>query len=87
LFKILYHQKRANQLNLLLGGIRKDYRNIGINAVIGVKMIEEACKAGLKYVDSYLELEANTRMRAEMERLNGKVYKRYRIYKKELAAK
>ncbi len=84
LFKILYHQKLTKQLNLLLGAIREDYRNMGINAVMGVKMIEEAHKAGLKYIDSHLELETNTRMRAEMERMNGKVYKRYRIYKKEL---
>ncbi len=86
LFKILYHQKRTKQLNLLLGGIRDDYRNQGINAVMGVKMIEEAHKAGLKFIDSHLELETNTRMRAEMERMDGKVYKKYRIYKKDLTA-
>jgi hypothetical protein len=84
LLKILYYQKRTKQLNLLLGGIREDFQNIGIDAVLGVKMIEEAHRAGLKYIDSHLELEDNTKMRAEMERMNGKVYKKYRIYKKDL---
>jgi hypothetical protein len=86
LFKILYYQKRTKQLNLLLGGIRDDCQNIGIDAVMGVRMIEEAHKAGLKYIDSHLELENNTKMRAEMERMNGKVYKKYRIYKKDLVS-
>lgn len=84
--KILYHQKRTEQLDLLLGGIRKDCQNMGIDAVMGVKMIEEAKKAGLKYIDSHLVLESNVKMRAELERMNGKVYKRYRIFKKDLVS-
>jgi hypothetical protein len=45
-------------------------------------MIESARKAGLEYVDSHLELETNRMVRAEMERMGGKVYKRYRIFQK-----
>ncbi|MFC2137142.1 hypothetical protein ACFLTE_03100 [Bacteroidota bacterium] len=84
ILKILYHQKRTKQLNLLLGGIREDYQNKGLNAIMGVKMLEEAHKAGLKYIDSHLELEDNLKVRAEMERLGGVVYKTYRIYQKPL---
>ncbi len=84
LFKILYHQKKTRQLNLLLGGIHKDFQNTGIDAVMGVKMIEEARKAGLKYMDSHLVLETNVKMRAEVERMGGNVYKRYRIFKKDV---
>ena len=84
LLKILYHQKKTRQLNLFLGGIHKDFQNLGIDAVMGVKMIEEAYKAGLKYIDSHLVLETNVKMRAEVERMGGKVYKRYRIFKKDV---
>jgi len=51
---------------------------------MGVKMLEEAQKAGLKYIDSHLELENNHKMRAEMEKMGGTVYKRYRIFQKML---
>jgi len=34
--------------------------------------------------DSHHELETNTKMRAENERLGGGVYKRYRLFRKSL---
>jgi GNAT superfamily N-acetyltransferase len=83
-FHILRSQKKTKQLNLLLGGIREDYRNTGIDTILGVKMFESAHKAGLECIDSHLELETNLKMRAEMERMGGKVYKTFRIFRKEL---
>jgi len=84
IFQIFKSQKRTKQLNLLLGGIQEHYRNKGIDTIMGVKMLEEAQKAGLKYIDSHLELENNHKMRAEMEKMGGSVYKRYRIFQKML---
>ena len=34
--------------------------------------------------DCFYVLEYNTKVRAEMEKLGGKVYKRYRVYQKDL---
>lgn len=81
--KILRSQKHTKQLNLLLGGIREDYRNRGLDALMATKMLEEAKEANLEYIDSHLTLEVNTKIRAEMERLDGKIYKRYRVYIKQ----
>ena len=53
---------------------------------MAIKMLEEAKKAKLEYIDSHLTLEVNTKIRAEMERLDGKIYKRYRVYIKEFDA-
>ncbi len=83
-FQIFKAQKRTTQLNLLLGAIQEHYRNKGIDTLMGVKMLEEAKKAGLKYIDSHLELENNLKMRAEMEKMGGVVYKRYRIFQKSI---
>ena len=68
----------------MLGGIREDYRNHGLDAVMGTKMIKSALKAGLEFIDSHLELEDNRKVRAEMERMGGTVYKRYRIFQKPI---
>jgi hypothetical protein len=84
IFHILRAGKKTKQLNLMLGGIREDHRNHGLDAVMGTRMIESALKAGLRFVDSHLELETNRKVRAEMERMGGKVYKRYRIYQKPI---
>jgi GNAT superfamily N-acetyltransferase len=84
IFHILRAQKTTKQLNLLLGGIRPDYRDTGLDAVLGVKLLQEAHAAKLEYIDSHLVLETNTKMRAELERIGGTVYKRYRIFTKPL---
>jgi hypothetical protein len=84
LFYILRAARKTRQLNLLLGAVREDYRNAGLDAVLAVKIIGSALKAGMKYMDSHLELEDNLKVRAEMERFGGKVYKRFRLYQKKL---
>ncbi len=84
IFRIIRAGKRTKQLNLLLGGIREDHRNHGLDAVMGTRIIVSAHKAGLEYVDSHVELETNTKVRSEMERMGGKVYKRYRIFQKPI---
>jgi hypothetical protein len=81
---ILWAARRTKQLDLFLGAIREDYRNAGLDAMMAIKMEESAKKAGFEYVDSHLELEDNFKVRAEMERVGGKVYKKYRIYIKNL---
>jgi hypothetical protein len=83
IFKILNSRKHTKQLNLLLGGIKEEYRNKGLDALMAIKMLEEAKKAKLEYIDSHLTLEVNSKIRAEMERLNGEIYKRYRVYIKQ----
>jgi hypothetical protein len=84
IFQIFRAQKKTKQLNLMLGAIRADYRNCGLDTIMGISMLEEAGRRGMKVLDSHLELETNTKMRAEMEKMGGKVYKRFRIFQKEL---
>lgn len=81
---VLLSGRKAPQLNLLLGAIRPDYQNRGLNSVLGSAMLESARKAGKTHMDSHLEMETNTRVRAEMEYMGGRVYKKYRIFRKKL---
>ncbi len=82
--KILKASRNSRLLTMLLGAIRDDYRNGGLDAVLGIKMLESAQKQKFQSLDSHLVLETNTKMRAEYEKLGGTVGKRYRIYKKAL---
>jgi GNAT superfamily N-acetyltransferase len=84
ILQVFRAQKKTNQLNLLLGAIRPDYRNAGLDTMMGVSLLEEAKNAGIEYIDSHLQLETNTKMHAEMERVGGKIYKRFRIFMKAL---
>jgi hypothetical protein len=82
--KILWASHTTKLLTMLLGAIRSDYRNNGIDAVLGIKMLESAQQQKFNYIDSHLVLETNVKMRAEYERLGGIVKKRYRIFGKIL---
>lgn len=81
-YHILTAGTRSKQLNLLLGAVDPKYQGRGLDVFMGIKMIESAKKCGKTIIDSHLELETNTKVRAEMERMGGIVYKRYRIYQK-----
>jgi GNAT superfamily N-acetyltransferase len=76
--------KKTKQMNLLLAGIDKDWRGQGLDALMGTSMIKAAHKAGLEYIDSHLMLEHNVKVRAEMERMGGVIYKRFRIFQKPI---
>lgn len=84
IFQIFASARKSKQLNLLLGGIDPAYRGKGLDVMMGVKMIASAHEQGKTVIDSHLELEGNTKVRAEMEKMGGKVYKRFRIFGKDL---
>ena len=84
IIQILLAGKRSKQLNLLLGAIHPEYQNRGLDTIMGSAMLESARKGNLKYVDSHLEMETNTKVRAEMEYMGGEVYKTFRVFGKSL---
>lgn len=84
IFKILKESKRSKKLLMMLGGVKKQFRGKGIEVLMGVKIFESGIKHNMEWIDSHLVLEDNVKMRAEYERIGGKVIKKFRIYQKDL---
>ncbi len=84
IFRILKELKTSKRLMLMIGGIKKAYRGQGVDVLMAVKMYESAVRHKMTLIDSHLILEDNLKMRAEVERFNGRVIKRFRIYQKQL---
>lgn len=84
IFKIMRAGKKTKQLDLLLGAIKEQYRGRGLDVLMGVSMLKSAHEAGLEIIDTHHEMESNVRVRGEMEKMGGVIYKRFRIYQKEL---
>jgi hypothetical protein len=84
MFKILKSLKHSKKLDLYLGGIQELYRGKGVDVLLGYSIMTSAIDGGFQVMDSHHELETNVKMRAEMERVGGTVYKRFRIYRKSL---
>jgi hypothetical protein len=81
---ILRAAKKTKQLDLLLGAVKEKYRGVGADVMMGFKMLTSAREAGFEYLDSHHEMESNVKVRGEMERMGGRVYKRFRVYQKIL---
>jgi GNAT superfamily N-acetyltransferase len=81
---VLTSGRKSPQLNLMLGAVDPAYQGKGLDTILGRAMLESARKAGKTHMDSHLEMETNTKVRAEMEYMGGEVYKRYRIFQRAL---
>jgi hypothetical protein len=84
LIHILRAAKKTKQLDLLLGAVKEKLRGQGLDVFMGSRMIKSAQEAGMEFMDSHHEMETNVRVRAEMERMGGQVYKRFRVFQKNL---
>jgi len=81
---ILRAARQTRQLDLLLGAVKEKYRGHGLDVLMGARQLMTAREAGMEFLDSHHEMESNVRVRALMERMGGKVYKRFRVYQKAL---
>jgi hypothetical protein len=81
---VLRAAKKTKQLDLLLGAVREKHRGQGLDVFMGTPMLISAREAGMEIMDSHHEMETNVRVRAEMERMGGQIYKRFRVFQKTL---
>jgi hypothetical protein len=79
---VLRAAKKTKQLDLLLGAVKEKYRGQGLDALMGIKTFISAQEAGYEMIDTHHEMEDNVKVRAEMERQGGTIYKRYRAFYK-----
>ncbi|MBK7407266.1 MAG: GNAT family N-acetyltransferase [Saprospirales bacterium] len=84
LIHILQSARRTEQLDLMLGAVHPDYRNRGLNILMGWLLIQSARAAGIATFETHLVLESNRPMLAEYEKMGAKLHKRFRIYRKDL---
>jgi len=81
---VLRAARKTKQLDLLLGAVKEPYRGQGLDVLMGVKVLQSALEAGMEKIDTHHEMEANVKVRAEMERMGGKIYKKFRAFQKPL---
>lgn len=84
LAKALYYSKKITDLRLLLLGIKKEYRNKGVDALLFREGFVGVRKGGYKRVEFSWILEDNIAVQRLVEMIGGRLYKQYRIYEKEI---
>lgn len=76
--------KPCDTLNLLLVGIREDYQNKGLNAVIIADLFPRLKAMGFKYAETTAELETNDQIQAMWKYFDREQHKRRRVYGKTI---
>lgn len=84
IFKLLFGMKKISRIRVLALGVKQEYRKLGIEACFYAGIIRRVTERGMKGAECSWILEHNEPMNKGIQRINGKVYKRYRIYEKPL---
>lgn len=82
--KALYHMKRISQGRLLLFGVKKRFRNRGIDALLYREVHKGLLQTRIKRIEFSWILEDNIDTLNLAELFGGRPYKRYRLYHKKI---
>ncbi|MDA8104036.1 MAG: hypothetical protein M0Z71_01520 [Nitrospiraceae bacterium] len=80
--KAVYYSRKIKDLRTMLLGVKKEFRNKGVEALLFREGFEPVKK--YKRVEFSWILEDNIPVQRTIEMLGGELYKRYRIYEKKL---
>lgn len=76
--------RRERTLDFCIGGVKKKYRRLGIDALMGVDLFKSAAGMGFTMAETNPELETNTAVRREWRDMNYVLHKRRRVYIKHI---
>ena len=82
--KILTGLKKIKSVRILALGTLKEYRRLGIDLVLYVRNFRAAKEKGIKYGEASWILENNDMMNRALEHIGGYVYRKHRLYEKEI---
>ncbi|MDA8389079.1 MAG: hypothetical protein M0Z58_10530 [Nitrospiraceae bacterium] len=88
IMKALYRFRRIDALRLMLLGVKKEWRGRGVEALMIRQGFEGIKKSGDKYkrIEFSWILEDNLPIMHISEMIGGHIYKRYRVYEREISA-
>jgi len=81
--KFLYYFRKITRMRLIALGVKKEFRNRGLEAVLYIEAWLISRRKGW-YSELGWVLEDNERMVRGMEALEGRLYKKFRIYEQEI---
>ena len=82
ILKLLFGVKKVKYLRVIALGVTECYRKMGIEACFYAQIIKNGLKKGVTGGEASWILEDNEMMNKAMQNINGKVYKKYRLYEK-----
>ena len=84
IFKLLKAIKKPKSLDLGLVGVRPEYQNTGINAVIVNGLLDYIVDTDIEFCETNLNLETNTQVMSQWKYFDARQHKRRRAYVKNI---
>ena len=82
--KFLWHKRRIRHTRVITMGVKPAHRKKGIDSMLIVQLHVESAKFDMPRGECSWILEDNMPMRRGLERINGVVYKTYRVYERAI---
>jgi GNAT superfamily N-acetyltransferase len=82
--KLFWYRSQIDAARVLILGLKPGFRRTGLDAMLYLRLWEEAPRNGYPVVECSWVLEDNWPMRRGLERMGARLYKTYRIYEKML---
>ena len=84
IYRILKARKNTDVLDMALIGVRKDYRNLGVPAMLLCKGVEQFESGKFDHFETNLQLTTNLNILTLFKHFDGVVHKRRRAYLKSI---
>lgn len=84
IFKLLFGKKKINQVRVLALGVIDGYKKLGIEACFYASIIKSAAEKNMAGGEASWVLENNYLMNKGIQSINGRIYKKYRLYEKAI---
>jgi 8-amino-7-oxononanoate synthase len=85
IMNLMTRKKYIEQIRVITLGVIPKFQGKGVDAMLYREIVERAVPKGIEAAEASWVLEDNTQMIRAAEMMQAKVYKRYRIYQRQLA--
>ncbi len=80
MLKFLYYKNKIKEARLMIMGVRKQYRKMGLESLLFLESFRAGQKLGYTGGELSWVLEDNHSTNSEIVKMGGELYKKYRIY-------
>ena len=84
--RLFLNRYKTDTVRVLALGVIEQYRGRGVDALMYYETARAAARRGYEWAEASWILETNDMMNRAIELMKGRIYKRYRIWEKEIEA-
>ena len=83
---VLKSVKKPKELEMALIGVKKKYKNLGLNSLVITRIVANIIEDGIEVIESNPMLETNLAIQQQWKFVNTEIIKKRQTYKKEIGS-